>query len=86
MSSKYQVREIRGIRMLAQSLTRALEKMENPPRPDDPPEKEYIPNDKYWEYYEMWNNPHPATKVVESGYFCILCGSQIRNDSWHICR
>lgn len=29
------------------------------------------------------NKPHPATKIVESGYFCSKCGMQIPNDINH---
>jgi hypothetical protein len=29
--------------------------------------------------------PHPATKVIEEGYFCSFCGKQYKNGTEHLC-
>jgi hypothetical protein len=113
MSSKYRVRKISGIRELAQSLLRAIEKLEtgppvkpipdyehedekdytehitHTPPPDIEEEKDYnvkIYGSFTWvtDYEAYWAcRNHHATKVIESGYFCPVCGEKCNGKQFY---
>lgn len=45
----------------------------------------HYPLDESIRYHSRFN-PHPASKVIEVGYFCLGCNKQVRYKDHHICR